>query len=992
MIQNVIFRTTRRPLLLFLCFLFSCVVHLSTKAQSCTLTDSLALLDLYNATSGLNWDITQPYATWQGISVDANKCVTRIQLDAAMTGGVIPSQLGSIEYLLELDLEDCNLTGPIPSSLGGLFNLVELDLEGNQLTGSIPASLASLPNLNELVLIDNNLSGCYLPQLFSLCTISDGNNQISDGNNFDGAWFNFCVNESYACASCREQDSITLLTILDGFANVGIDTSGPISDWSGISLNSEGCIISIDFDDCCVSGGVLVSEIGNLASLEYLDLDENDVGGTIPSEIGNLTNLTYLDLSENGFSGIIPNEISNLIQLEYLNLGENLLEGEIPEGIGNLVELYYLNLCGNNLNGTIPNEIGNLIKLQLIYLFDNNLTGGIPAQFGELINLEGLFVKNNDLSGCYPESLLGLCESLIPINNNDHNISEGNNFDASWGEFCLYQEGVCVDCAITDSLALIELYNSTTGLNWNLNSPISTWQGISVDTNGCVKRIQLDGLLSGGTIPHQLNNIANLIELDLEDCQLTGQIPSSLGELNKLVELDLEGNQLTGSIPLSFADLASLEELVLIDNELSGCYFPEIQSLCDVTSANSQISNGNNFDGSWSAFCGVEDNACAPCRVRDSLTLISVLDSFESHSINTSLPLDTWSRITLNESGCVVKIDWDECCVYGGTLAPEIGDLHALEFFRMSEGLVGGTLPPELGNLSNLKYLFIIDNAFTGSIPSEFGNLYNLEFMNLKYNMLESIPPEIANLSALKYMLLDKNNLQGSIPVEIGDMESLRSLGLDHNYLSGSIPVELTTAPNLSAISLRNNLLENMVPIEIENLTSLIFLDLSYNKLEGEIPKEFGSLANLQSLYLSGNNLSGSIPVEMGNLMQLNSLELANNNLSGCYPQELSFLCDNLSFYSNSNTSISDGNNFEASWEDFCNASVGICGEACPDTIDISNVISTDQTMGANISINSNAQIVSGASRFSAGQCVLLSPEFEVSVGAVFTAEIESCQ
>lgn len=64
----------------------------------------------------------------------------------------------------------------------------------------------------------------------------------------------------------------------------------------------------------------------------------------------------------------------------------------------------------------------------------------------------------------------------------------------------------------------------------------------------------------------------------------------------------------------------------------------------------------------------------------------------------------------------------------------------------------------------------------------------------------------------------------------------------------------------------------------------------------------------------------------------------------------------------------------------------------CPDELLISNSISIDYNRSANININSDAQVVSGQSMFTAGQHVELLSDFEVTIGAIFIADIEACQ
>ena len=59
--------------------------------------------------------------------------------------------------VVELELEDIDLTGAVPAEVGGPGALRELSLGGNQLT-SVPAEIGQLTSLVELYLHDNQLT------------------------------------------------------------------------------------------------------------------------------------------------------------------------------------------------------------------------------------------------------------------------------------------------------------------------------------------------------------------------------------------------------------------------------------------------------------------------------------------------------------------------------------------------------------------------------------------------------------------------------------------------------------------------------------------------------------------------------------------------------------------------------------------------------------------------------------------------------------------
>jgi len=78
-----------------------------------------------------------------------------------------------------------------------------------------------------------------------------------------------------------------------------------------------------------------------------------------------------------------------------------------------------------------------------------------------------------------------------------------------------------------DSLALVSFYHSTNGENWTNNTnwlssqPLSTWYGVTVDSN-------------------------RVIYLDLIENNLTGTLPPEIGDLTELDSLHLAYNDITG--------------------------------------------------------------------------------------------------------------------------------------------------------------------------------------------------------------------------------------------------------------------------------------------------------------------------------------------------------------------------------------------------------------------------------------------------------------
>tara|TARA_Y100000996_G_scaffold408499_1_gene387653 strand:- start:334 stop:1611 length:1278 start_codon:yes stop_codon:yes gene_type:complete len=112
-----------------------------------------------------------------------------------ITLGEFPSNIGELVNLEYIHISDCGLTGEIPSNIQNLENLTLLWIYDNDhnlsdslginsnLTGTISAEIGSLENLQSLRLDNNELSGSIPPELGNLINM---NQLILAGNNLEG--------------------------------------------------------------------------------------------------------------------------------------------------------------------------------------------------------------------------------------------------------------------------------------------------------------------------------------------------------------------------------------------------------------------------------------------------------------------------------------------------------------------------------------------------------------------------------------------------------------------------------------------------------------------------------------------------------------------------------------------------------------------------------------------------------------------------------------
>ncbi len=688
-------------------------------------------------------------------------------------------------------------------------------------------------------------------------------------------------------------------------------SDAPLEEWHGVETTADGRVISLELtsnglrgllpesigqldslqflflDKNALTGGI-PPELGELESLAnaelrtfgFIHLDGNQLTGEIPPELGNLENLTILRLNDNRLTGEIPvelihtklkslnlggNELTGNIppelgrlRLSWLSLGDNQLTGSIPPELGAMIQLDHLDLGGNELTGGLPPVLGRLDLLEVLDLGSNQLSGGIPAEYGELGELTRLDLSNNaDLTGSLPLEFISL-ESLKDLNLENTRVCVPavlerwlRGIDAARAALCEMQP--------SDRETLTALFHATKGAFWSTNTnwlnsgSLDLWHGVTTDNDGRV------------------------VELNLENNNLTGEIPDPLGSLSALTTLNLRGNaSLVGSLPLAMADLP-LERVWLEDTNLCIPANAGFEAwLMDVLQGDRVLS-------------------CDQAVEMDRLALIALYNATNGpnwnrqHNWLSDAPLADWAGVTTDENGRVCCLLYLAANKMSGSIPPEIGNLTRLKRLNLDDNRLTGPIPSELGRMASLKQLWLQFNQLTGRIPPELSQLSYMESMVLTDNKLTGgIPPELGRLPDLRQLELGHNPLGGTIPPELGQLKNLVSLVLLDNELSGSIPPELGQLANLEQLFLNGNSLTGTIPSELADLTKLRHMILGGNRLRGELADfGFDRMAGLEVLHLPVNRFSGPIPASLAKLTRLTALWLNVNQLSGEIPPEL---------------------------------------------------------------------------------------------------------
>lgn len=384
-----------------------------------------------------------------------------------------------------------------------------------------------------------------------------------------------------------------------------------------------------------------------------------------------------------------PNDPNALTQQPDTYLGDFWYSGSGDNGgvhYNSGVQNYWFYLLCEG--GSITNDNGDYFTVSAI--------GMAKATRIAYLNLTEYLTPNSNYADAR-EGSIAAAEEL-----QGDNILTATDVEQVIAAWCAVGVGICtseedpITCnnRQTDSLALVALYNSTNGANWDntwdFSQPMNNWYGVTLKDGGCVNYVELFENNLSGAIPKEIGEMNALKILTLSGNNINGIIPAEIGQLPNLISLNLGNNQLSGSIPVEIGNLISLQKLYLSENNLDGNIPTEIGNLINLKSLDL---SGNDISGN------------IPIEIGSLKKIDNLILSYNQLSGN--IPLGIWN-------------------------------FPNLKFLGLSSNLLSGTIPPEFGNLYNLRKLHLKNNDFTGEIPRTLGNLEFLSELLLRENELNS--------------------------------------------------------------------------------------------------------------------------------------------------------------------------------------------------------------------------------------------------------------
>ncbi|MFQ6621063.1 hypothetical protein Gotur_002254 [Gossypium turneri] len=782
----------------------------------------------------------------------------------------IASQFGKLTSLTHLNISESGFEGKIPLAISYLSKLLSLDLSDNYgliFEGHVFENVVkNLTQLRHLHLSNIDMSSVAPTSFINLSSYIT--TLILENNGLQGTFPEDVFQFPYLQKFCF------IYFPLESRLEQELELKFPKTNWSGPLKSLQ--VSSPYLQE-------LPDSVGNLRSLEMLDLGGSNLKGPIPASLGNLTQLEYLDLSHNNFGGPIPCSVFNFTQLQFLDLSENKLVGSFRSKVSGLSQLSILRLHHNFLSGRVPSWFFTLPSLVQLMLNSNKLNGNFElTKQSELSKLEVLSLSNNALSSFTSASNSNYSlPCLVSLELSSCNISEFPNFVRNLEG--LYSLNLSYNRIHVIEADMFLKFKGLEVLDLSHNIPLSVGNNSEVDI---VLPVLVELSLSSCNITELSNFLTtqeSLMFLDLSNNNIQGQITEQENNWgSNLLTLDLSNNLLTA---LEYYPWKSIEVLELGSNLLEGPLLAPPPSTMVFL-----ISNNRLYGEIPSWICNPESS--------NFIVFLDLSYNNLSGAISKCLGLRHLSILDLQMNKFYGNIP--DFCVERN---------HKLQILNLNNNDFDGSLPKSLANCLGLEVLSLANNKINDTFPHWLGDLPRLQVLVLRSNYFHGQIAHSANeshFSTLQILCLSHNRFSGFLPTtyfrNFKGMMNLASvpmkyIGAKSKYYIYSMVVTMKGVDIMlervltifAAIDMSNNRFEGTIPEAVGNLISLEVLNLSHNHLTGHIPSSLGNLAALESLDLSCNKLVGEIPSELTDLNFLEVLNLSENQLVGPIPQGKQF-------------------------------------------------------------------------------------------------------
>lgn len=229
---------------------------------------------------------------------------------------------------------------------------------------------------------------------------------------------------SIVCCGLQALSDLDQVTLRRNSISGSISVSDPSEENPTCALAKQSLeFLNLEFND--VEGPLPSCLFERGSKLHVLFLDSNPIQSAIPDVFRQNSLMEYLSIADAGMFGPFPASIALIPNLVSLDLKSNALEGDLPEMLGETPYISTVSLDNNLLSGSIPSPLGSSTSLRYLGL-SNNSFSEMPDIWSDPIstndNLFQVNIANNELEGPFPLAL-ALAPNLTILNLQDNMIN-----------------------------------------------------------------------------------------------------------------------------------------------------------------------------------------------------------------------------------------------------------------------------------------------------------------------------------------------------------------------------------------------------------------------------------------------------------------------------------------------------------------------------------------------------------------------------------------
>jgi len=335
----------------------------------------------------------------------------------------------------------------------------------------------------------------------------------------------------------------------------------------------------------------------------------------------------------------------------------------------------------------------------------------------------------------------------------------------------------------SDSLALVDLYNSTNGAAWTtktnwLTGAVNTWYGVKM-SGGKIRQLSLPTNLLDGPLPASLATLDNLLSLKLNGNKISGTLTDwNVG--SPLQVINLSGNKLTQIGNLKATNL-SLDSLAVQNNNLtfedlepnisipSFTYSPQdstglaenvLKQLTEPVSFTNAVA-GTSVQYQWK-----RNNVVIPTATTNTYTLPSVQfaddATYRLEATSTLVPgLVVTSRNKILRVSSIKRDSIALRALYDSTA----GSGWTNKSNWLSTSLSAGNWFGVTVSNNRVTQVNLPGNNLIGKVPPQFTNLKEVTSVNLSSNKISSLS-NLSSLPLITTLRVENNQL------DFGDLEA----------------------------------------------------------------------------------------------------------------------------------------------------------------------------------------------------------------------------